>query len=275
MESLQPLGDQAALAACRDEAAALCLADAVAARERVMIACHNDGECKRLHEVLASGRLASPTGCAWSSAASAPASGWSIPSAWWCWAARSCSTATAGPTRPLSPASPARPTERGSPPTWQCWRPPCVPTPYRGRAGLCSSACWRGRRGGGFGCGSTTCRATRLCAGAGPVLADRPCLRTIRAICETISDFTFLLCDAKPAPPGQGLQKRLDFQAFSLAPACRPAAIRAVFAVFTGRSVQEPCVWFIIAKQPAVGDGDGDLAPPSAGRIPTGSDVTI
>ena len=32
--------------------------DAVAARERVMIACHNDAECKRLHEVLASGRLA-------------------------------------------------------------------------------------------------------------------------------------------------------------------------------------------------------------------------
>jgi transcription-repair coupling factor (superfamily II helicase) len=32
--------------------------DAVAARERVMIACHNDAECKRLGEVLASGRLA-------------------------------------------------------------------------------------------------------------------------------------------------------------------------------------------------------------------------
>ncbi len=32
--------------------------DAVAARERVLIACHNDGECKRLNEVLASGRLA-------------------------------------------------------------------------------------------------------------------------------------------------------------------------------------------------------------------------
>jgi transcription-repair coupling factor (superfamily II helicase) len=32
--------------------------DAVAARERVLIACQNDGECKRLSEVLASGRLA-------------------------------------------------------------------------------------------------------------------------------------------------------------------------------------------------------------------------
>ena len=32
--------------------------DAVAARERVLIACHNDGECKRLDEVLASGQLA-------------------------------------------------------------------------------------------------------------------------------------------------------------------------------------------------------------------------
>ena len=32
--------------------------DAVAARERVLIACHNDGECKRLSEVLAAGRLA-------------------------------------------------------------------------------------------------------------------------------------------------------------------------------------------------------------------------
>ncbi len=32
--------------------------DSVAARERVMIACHNDAECKRLTEVLASGRLA-------------------------------------------------------------------------------------------------------------------------------------------------------------------------------------------------------------------------
>ena len=32
--------------------------DAVAARERVLIACHNDGECKRLNEVLESGQLA-------------------------------------------------------------------------------------------------------------------------------------------------------------------------------------------------------------------------
>ena len=32
--------------------------DAVAARERVLIACHNDGECKRINEVLAEGRLA-------------------------------------------------------------------------------------------------------------------------------------------------------------------------------------------------------------------------
>ena len=32
--------------------------DAVAAHERVLIACHNDGECKRLSEVLAAGRLA-------------------------------------------------------------------------------------------------------------------------------------------------------------------------------------------------------------------------
>ena len=32
--------------------------DAVAARDRVLIACHNDGECKRLDEVLAAGQLA-------------------------------------------------------------------------------------------------------------------------------------------------------------------------------------------------------------------------
>jgi transcription-repair coupling factor (superfamily II helicase) len=32
--------------------------DTVAAADRVLIACHNDAECKRLHEVLAAGRLA-------------------------------------------------------------------------------------------------------------------------------------------------------------------------------------------------------------------------
>ena len=48
--------------------------DAVAANDHVLIACHNEAECKRLNEVLAAGKLAQSDRLRLVAAASAPAS---------------------------------------------------------------------------------------------------------------------------------------------------------------------------------------------------------